>query len=70
MSERKRYSYDCMALSFAESTQDRAVARRRTAARSRVIGGSASPRSHEFSQKPPRFSKVSKIYYARLVNLP
>ena len=71
MSERKRYSYDCMALSFAESTQDRAVARRRTAARSRVIGGSASPRSPEFFQKaPPVFKNLPEVYYAGIVKSP
>ena len=41
---------------------------RRTAARSRVIRGSASPRSPEFFQKTsPVFKSFSKVYYARIV---
>ena len=47
------------------------MARRRTAARSRVIRGSASPRSPEFFQKTsPVFKSFSKIYYARIVKSP
>ena len=47
------------------------VARRRAAARPRVIGGSASPRSPEFFQKTsPVFKSFSKIYYARIVKSP
>ena len=47
------------------------VARRRAAARPRVIGGSASPRSPEFFQKTsPVFKSFSKVYYARIVKSP
>ena len=47
------------------------MARRRTAARSRVIRGSASPRSPGFFQKTsPVFKSFSKIYYARIVKSP
>ena len=54
--------------SFAE---DRPVARRRAAARPRVIGGSASPRSPEFFQKTsPVFKSFSKVYYAGIVKSP
>ena len=47
------------------------MARRRAAARPRVIGGSASPRSPEFFQKTsPVFKSFSKVYYARIVKSP
>ena len=54
--------------SFAE---DRPVARRRAAARPRVIGGNASPRSPAFFQRTfPVFKSFSKVYYARIVKSP
>ena len=47
------------------------IHRRRAAARPRVIGRSASPRSPEFFQKTsPVLKSFSKIYYARIVKSP
>ena len=47
------------------------IHRRRAAARPRVIGGSASPRSPGFFQKTsPVLKSFSKIYYARIVKSP
>ena len=47
------------------------IHRRRAAARPRVIGGSASPRSPGFFQKTsPVFKSFSEVYYARIVKSP
>ena len=43
----------------------------RAAARPRVIGGNASPRSPAFFQRTfPVFKSFSKVYYARIVKSP
>ena len=59
------------ARAFVRRKWDRPVARRRAAARLRIIGGSAKPPEPGFFQKTsPVFKSFSKVYYARIVKSP